>query len=489
MASKILLTIGGIDYTSYIDIGSVHVDNNVVMTSDSAGLTLQLDGELPRPFAGQEFIWSTVDTTSGVELARDFGGVVVQISETTEGPSLMYNVVVKSYEHWFNRHLVVEWYSQYYVAGTRSQLLALVPGDAANMNISVTNGNGDGIVNRIVKQYCPGFTCNNVMPTPNQIVPQYFNYTTPSNAIKNIADQLEYGFYIDYYKDVHFYPFEQLKSPLPNNVLDVDNDLASYGDLELVEDGQQVYNRIFLRGFKTRSANSLNLSFPGDDTTVQWSLGYRVSSLKNDISVAVYMNVANYNADISFQTTGVATLGVPMTMKKDIVDGAPNQPGGLQTAYIHYTQHLLRIPNYDGSMTPVSTGQIVAAHFYYMKDVIYMGQDAMSQVAIAAVEGSDGVYEYSQEDKSLTNSTIAAPQSKAQLLVQKYGVPQITGSFESYTSGWRAGQSFTLVTRKRMGGINTKMYVLRVTKTIVNNINGNFMVRNQIEFANSPYLV
>lgn len=463
MPSQIRLTMGGIDYTKYAFIGSVHVDNNVVMTSDSAGLTLQLDGELPRPYAGQEFIWSTVDTVTGVETARDFGGVVVQVTETTEGSSLIYEVVVKSYDHWFDRHLVVYWYNQ----------------DKAST-----------IVKAIVKQYCPGFTSNNVVTTTATIVPQYFNYTKPSDAIKNIANQLHYGYYIDYYKDVHFYPYEQWKSPLPNNILDVDNDLVNYGDLILTEDGQQVYNRIFLRGFKTRSSDYFNLSFLGDSNSTQWSLGYRVSSLAGDIKVAVFPSLASYNADTQFKTTGVPTnSSYAMTIKKDLVDGAPNQAGVTNTAYVHYTQHLLRIPNYNGTSTPVPTGSVIGCFFYYMKSVIYMGQDPQSQAKIAKIEGTDGIYEYSTEDKSLTNSTISAPQSKAQLMVQKYGVPQITGSFESFTSGWRAGQMFTLVTKKRMGAINAKMYVHRVSKSIINNVEGNYVVRNVIQFANSPYLV
>jgi len=489
MASRIKLSIGGIDYTHYTDISSVRVDNNVVMTSDSATITIQLDGELNRPFAGQEFIWSTVDATTGVEISRDFGGVVVQVKETTDGPSLIYNVIIKSYDHWFDRHLVVDWFSQYYVAGTRTQLLSIVPADSANLNDTVSNGNGDGIINRIVTKYCPGFTCNNVVPTATQVVPQYFNYTKPSAALKAIADQLEYGYYIDYYKDVHFYPFEQLKSPLPNNVLDVDNDLVNYGELLIIEDAQQVYNRIFLRGFKTRSSGYLNLSFTADSSTIQWSLGYRVSSIKGDIKVAVFPTMSAYTSDTSFQTTGTPVNGTLMIMKKDIVDGAPNQPGASTTAYIHYTQHLLRIPNYNGTNIPIPTGSVIGAHFYYMKDVVYMGQDVQAQTTVGKTEGTDGIYEYSHEDKALTNSTIAAPQSKAQLLVQKYGVPQITGTFESFLSGWKAGQMFTLVTRKRMGGLSAKMYVLRVTKTIVNNINGAYIVKNEIQFANSPYLV
>lgn len=479
---------GGVDYTPYTSLEDVSIQNNMVMTSDTGTIIVQLDGELPRPKCGQEFIWHTIDSVTQSELTRDFGGVVVTVQEDTEGTSLIYTITVKSYEHWFNRHLVTYWYNQYYASGTKAQLLALKPSDSANINDTVDNGNGDGIVNRIVEGFCPGFTCNNVQPIGNMVIPQYFNYVAPSDAIKTIANQLEYGYYIDYYKDVHFYPFETFKSPLPGNILNADTDLTSYGDLEIIEDGQQTYNKVFLKGFKTRNASPVNLSFLGDGSTKQWSLGYRVSSFKGDIAVAVYSSMSAYTADTTFQTTGVTTGGTQMTIKRDIVDGAPDQTSTSNTAYVQYTQYLLRLPNYAGAGV-VPSGKVIGVFFHYLKDIVYMGQNTQAQTTTAAIEGTDGIYEYAVDDKSLTNSTVGAPQAKAQLLLQKYSMPQISGTFTSYLSGWRAGQCFQLVTNKRMGGINQTMYVLQNTKTIVNNVEGSFVTMNQITFANSPYLV
>jgi hypothetical protein len=488
LASQIQILFGGVDYTKYVDLESVSIQNNMVMTSDTGTVIVQLDGELSRPKCGQEFIWHTIDSVSGLELTRDFGGVAVTVQEDTYGTSLVYTITVKSYDHWFNRHLVVYWFNQYYAAGTKAQLLSLVPGDSANINNTVNNGNGDGIVNRIVENFCPGFTCNNVQAVSNTVIPQYFNYVTPSDAIKAIADQLEYGYYIDYYKDLHFYSFENFRSPLPNNTLDVDNDLVNYGDLEIIEDGQQTYNKVFLKGFKTRVSTPLLLTFLSDGSSQQWSLGYRVSSFKGDIAVAVFSSMSAYTADTTFQTTGVTTGGTQMTIARDIVDGAPGQASASNTAYIQYTQYLLRLPNYNGAGI-MPTGKVIGVYFHYLKDVIYMGQDMQAQATIAAIEGTDGCYEYAVDDKSLTNSTIGAPQAKAQLLLQKYRLPQISGTFTSYLSGWRAGQSFQLVTTARMGGVNQRMYVLQVTKSIISNVDGTYVTMNQIQFANSPYLV
>ena len=493
MANQVMFSFGGIDYTKYVDIDSVNFTNDMVMTSDTGSVIIQLDGELPRPMCGQIFLWTQINSATLVEVpnAREFGGVVVTVQEDTEGNSLLYTVTVKSFDHWLNRMLVVNWYNQYYVSGTKAQLLAAVPGDSANINNTATNGNGDGIINRIIEQYCPGFTCNNVQCVPNQIVPQYFNYSTVTNAITTIANQLEMGYYVDYYKDVHFYSFEYFPSPLPGNTLYADTDLTSYGDLEIIEDGQQTYNQIYLKGFKTRNPVAMKLSFVCDGNTSQWSLGYRVSSAKGDIAVGIFPSITAYLLDTTFQTTGVVTYAgaTQATIARDIVDGAPNQGSASNTAYVQYTQYLVRLPNYNGTNQPPTNGMAIGVFFHYLQDTVYMGQDLAAQRALAAIEGTSGIYQYSVDDKSLTNSTLGAPQAKAQLMLQKYARPQISGSFISYLPGWRAGQCFQLVTNKRFGGINQTMYVQENVKTMINNVNGTYLTQNTITFANSPYLV
>lgn len=432
------------------------------MTSDTASCDVWLlPGQMPRPRAGQEFIWQDWDYTNQTEIGREFGGVVVNVDENVDGIYLVYSLTVKSYTHWFDRHLVIAWYNQDYA---------------------------HNVVKSIVNSFCPGFTTNNVQTTTAQVVPQYFNYQKASDCVKLVADQIGFGWYVDYWKDVHFYPAEFAVSPLPGNILDVDNDFTSYGDLTLTENGEQTFNKVFITGFKTRSTNYTNLTFPGDGQTVQWSLGYRASSVKGDVSVAVFPSLVAYQSDTSFQTTGNPTNGTLLTLKRDIVDGAPDQASEVGTAYIHYTQHLIRVPNWNGTGAPAS-GTVVAAHFYYLRDMVYMGQDMAAQNTIVQIEGTDGVYEYATQDKSLTNSTIAAAQAKAEMLVRKYGRPQLRGSFTTFTSKWRAGQYFTLVTQKRMDGIRKTMFVQRVRKQLIANKDGNYVVQCTVEFADSPYLV
>jgi hypothetical protein len=484
LASNVQILIKGIDYSAYIPYETVSVDNNIVNTNDTMGFNVEFDPDVDklvdtngnpiaavRPRCGQEVIWQNpnvqiIAPDGSQQPFRMFGGVITDVKEDVDGPNLVYHVQAKAYTVWFDRHLVTGFYNQ---------------------------DNPEKIIKSIINKYAPSFTTYNIQNTNVQVTTQYFDYVKPSEAIKSIADQLEMGFYIDNFRDCHFYTAETFTSPLPNNLLDVDKDVQNYGDLELEENADQVYTKIFLKGFKTRSPNFTLLNFAGNSSDNQWSLGYRPSSLKGDIAVVVYASMADYLADTSFRSGGSNTLGTAMTIKRDIADGSPEQQGANNTAYINYSESLVRVPNFNNA-GDVPSGYVVAVRFYYLRDMVFLAQDPSASSKIASIEGTDGVYEYAHTDKSLTNSTLAAAQAKGQLMLMKYGAPQIKGTFTTYfngtsSSGWVAGQYFILRTQRRFGGLNEVMFVQRVTKSIIKNDQNALIILYTIEFADSQYLV
>lgn len=486
MASSVQILLDTLDVTSLIEYNTITVDNNVIMTSDTMDFTMIVyPGDtvtdtstgskvaFVRPKCGNDLVWQNpnaiISAPGGSRLPfREFGGVVVEVHETVEGPTSIYTVHAKSYVQWLDRHLVQGWWPQQAPEAT---------------------------VKQIVSQFCPGFTTYNIQSTGTTVAPTYSDYQTVSDAIQSVADEVQMGWYVDYFKDVHMYTLEAFPSPLPNNTLDVDNDLVNYGNLEIVENSEQQCNKIFIKGFKTRSAEEYFLPFPTDGQTLQWSMGYRVSSVTGDVTCVVYDSMAQYNADTSFKNGGKNTAGTLLKLKRDIIDGAPDRGGDSNTAYIHYTQHLLRVPNWNGTNAAIPSGKVLVARFHYLKDMVWLGQDPEAQGKTSKVEGgTDGVYENVYQDASLTNSTISAVQSKGQLILMKYRFPQISGTFEAYfnstsKTGWVAGQNFILKTAKRFGGINDVMFVQRVTKSVIKNDSGSLIVFYSIEFADSPYLI
>lgn len=451
-----------VDYSAYIEVSSVQTNNNVIMTQDSMNFNVTLNEELPTPRVGMEVIWRLWDYAANQEVNREYGGVITSVKETTYGTSLEYAVNCESYLRWFDRKLVTGYYQQ-------------APAET--------------VIQQVVSKYCPGFEAKlnteggTVEKTGLYIVPQYFNYQRPSQAIKLVADQVQRGWYIDYYRKLHFFRYEGFPTPLPGNTLDVDNDVVSYGDLELAEDGEQVYNRFTIRGYKERSPNTYTLTYVADGDTHQWSLGYRVSSAKGDVVVKV--------------TAPGGAVSYP-AVKKDVLDGIPGQGGDPSVVYIHFTQHLIRFA------IPPDAGTRIDVTFYYLIDKKRTDQYDKSVAYMKAIEGdvySDGVYEYATFDKSLTNSTMESVTAKLEILAYKYGTPTLRGNFKSYVPGWRAGQSFSMST-KRMGGIKPKdgaWYVHRVSKRWIQGVQqvdpnnpkpwDASPIEYTIECANKPYMV
>lgn len=84
------------------------------------------------------------------------------------------------------------------------------------------------VIEEIIETYCPdlGITTNNVLEnaTIDQIT---FNYVQVSQALRQICELTGYFWYIDYDKDIHFFPLTQNPAPLS-----LTDDLKSYRFIE-----------------------------------------------------------------------------------------------------------------------------------------------------------------------------------------------------------------------------------------------------------------
>jgi len=450
LSIQLRLLLRGVDYAPYVDTQTVEASNNVVMSQDGMSFTIYLTYDevisVGRPKAGMEVIWQRWDSSLLVEVGREFAGVITSVRETAEGVGFAYAVGCQSYLRWFDRKLILGFFQQ--------QTLG-------------------SFVNQVISEYCQGFTTNNVS-SPFMIIPQYANYQRPSQMIKNACDQVGYGFYIDYYRDAHLFRAEDFASPLPGNTLQVDTDFVNYGDLELNEDSEQVYNFITIRGYKRRANSPFTLNYVGDGTTTQWQLGYRFSSATGDSLVSVN--------------------GVNFPVVRDILDGLPGQVNDPTKAYVHWTQHFLRFAN------PPAPGAVISFTGYPLVDRSYPRGDSEAIDYMNEIEDdpySDGIYEMSHQNKSFTASTDGAVKSSLEMLLLKHGLPTVAGSMTSFTQGWRAGQMFRMVSSNRLGpggstGItyDTRWYVHRVSKKWIQpDHDALTAIQYTIEFSDKPYLL
>jgi hypothetical protein len=395
-------------------------------------------GAFPRPQGGNEIVF-----LNGV--VREFAGVIVSVEEEEENPdTMLYRVTCKDYSHWFDHRLVVEDY----------------PSQAADLIVK-------DIVNRYASASGITFTTASVQPGP-VIAQQQFNYVPPSESVKTIADTLEYNWYIDYYKDVHFAVLESFVSPLPDNTLNPDLEASRtlYHDLVLSEDVAQVKNRIYLKDFKTRSPGRVPFNQVGDGVSTWFPLGYEPWSI-DPVDITALID------------------GAPQPVK---LDGRDGQVGDGQVGpgvFVCFDNLGVRL----NQALPV--GAVLSGNFAPKIQMPIVVDDAESQAVMKAREvGTDGVYEHAVQDPSLSAATIDTARLKGQLLVYKYGLPKMVGRFGSYFQGWRAGQCFRLVSTRRMGGLDQKMYVVKVTKSIVRaDPAGDNVLHYTVEVSDTPFVV
>ncbi len=426
------LTIGGVDRFPKIDPSSVVVSEALGMKANTLAFEMVVkDDDVPRPFGGQEVILAAAD--------REFAGELVNVKEEQLRPgAYRYRCTCRDYTHLFDRRLVVE----DYVAQS-----------------------ADLIVKDIVSRFTSGFTSANVQAAFG-VPAQKLDHVYPSEAVQSLADLLEWQCYIDYFRDLHFFAIGT--SPAPIADIDIDSDLR-YHDLVLEEDVAQLKNRIYLTGFKNKSTGTYQRAFVGDGSTKFFPLGYEPGP--------------------DLTQTAVTVDAVARAVKTDVADNMPDVGGVDSAAYVCFTNMGMRF-----NVAPGNGSQIVAT-FPYMFEAQTVVEDPAAEVEMAAREGGDGIHEYHHSDPGLTSDTADPAAAKGQMILLKYAWPIITGSFGSYTPGWRPGQSFRLHSAKRFKdrngvAIDAQMYVHTVEKTIVQQLPGQSpLMHYNIGIGDSPYVV
>lgn len=241
----ITININSIDRSDHIDWSSVDVRQN---------LTHQVDTLRFRYFKGDRAYTPAI--TDEIEVYDDatkiFGGQIVNIDESVSSGAggLVYNIDCIDHTYEFDSELVAEVYE----SQTVEQIIA-----------------------HIVANYTDGsFTINNVVSTflIDKVV---FNQVEPSKCLKRLAKALNYYWYIDPDKDVHFFPI--LSESAPFEITD-DNGNTVYKTMVRKMEGSQIANRCVVRGGLYNEASTFTdeITVSGS-TSLSFTLPYRMANL------------------------------------------------------------------------------------------------------------------------------------------------------------------------------------------------------------------
>ncbi len=256
------------------------------------------------------------------------------------------------------------------------------------------------IVNDLVSRYCTGFTVTNVENPGATLDRIQFNYQYISECFQQLADQTGYDWYVDYDKDIHFFPIET--NDAPSELLD---NGTNFDQLIITPDNTQIANKIWVRG-----GDYLSNAYPQDPiTAVAGQTEFPIRYFPHEITVEV---------DSVAKTVGI-----------EFVDDA-----GGHDFLLNYNEKLLKIDTIT-----MTGGEIIDIEYKYETPILALVQSTQSQIIlIAAHGGGDGVKEKYIKDDKIKTLEQAEEVGQGELL--KFAFQLVEGSFTSYNSGWRSGQ-------------------------------------------------
>jgi hypothetical protein len=249
------------------------------------------------------------------------------------------------------------------------------------------------IIADLVTRYCVGLgiTTTNVVEgvTINSIK---FNYIQLSQCLRKIAQLAGRNWYIDYDKDVHYFPLTTNPAPF-----DIDSSTNTYSSLNISKDGSQLKNRVYVRGGTKRS----------DPTTY---------SVKGD-GAARQFPVPDKPHDVSITVNGVSkSVGI-----KNVDTSGYNYYVNFQEKYIEQ----------DSGLTILATTDTLAVTYTYDIPILVAVEDTASIM-------ENGVKEFAIFDKTIDTTQAARDRASAELT--DYANDIIEGSFVTHTGGFRSGQ-------------------------------------------------
>lgn len=370
---SVVVTIEGVDRTESVVFNSVRKTDNLNQQVDTLDFKVRKYGSLTYvPSLGDEVIM-TKDGT------RIFGGVVVRIVENLKSAKILeYKVQCNDYSQFLKRELVTERYENQTVGYIIADLVANYTTDS----FTTTNVTG-------------GLTIESIS----------FNRLNVADGLQKLADALSYVWYVDYQKDIHFFPKNTESGPA---LSDTSGNFI-FDSLEIMEDLTQIRNVVLVQGGERESDTPRTEVHDGDGTKTQFSLANKYAS-KPTVEVG-----------------GVAqTVGVEFLDDDTSFDVMWN----FNEKYLRFT----------AGNTPASgTNNIEVSGTYLYPIVVNVPNNA----SIAEF----GRYEFAITDRSIRSQDEAIRRAIAELT--SYQNELYEGSFRTYSDSFRSGQVIAINSTQR----------------------------------------
>jgi hypothetical protein len=378
---SITVTLAGTDRTSQIEQDSLEVQQIIGAQRDTARLVY-------KKFGSRTYVPAALDTV----LIQDgstsiFGGRVTNITQLnlTNADGIIFQLDCADYSIDLDSELV----SQEYDGMTIGAIIA-----------------------DILTNFSSGFTGSTVSCgfTVTSIV---FNQVPISQALKRLADLVQYDWYVDAAKDVHFFP--KYTELAPFNLTDSSGNYVN-SSLQTIKDATQLANSVKVRGGTYPGSTYSDTITVKGSVTKSWVLPYKFDAT----TLTVTINGAS-------KTVGV--YGIDTFSTKDVLYRDQDQSIQVQSARA------------DGDT------------------VAFSGTPLIPVLAVAADSASIALYgtrEKLVEDTSIVDIDTARQRAIVELTAYKN--PLGEAHFDTYTAGLHVGQVININSSRR--SVNDD-YILR----------------------------
>lgn len=381
------ITLAGTDLTSQIDQNQFQVQQIIGPQKNTTTLIYKKFGT--RSYVPQVF--DTVLIQDGTSTI--FGGRIATVTETPVNPAagVVYQLDCTDYSIDLDSMLVSKEYD--------------------GMTIGA-------IIADILLNFAPTFTGTHVNCgfTLTKIV---FNQVTISQALKRLANLVQYDWFVDPVKDIHFAP--KYTTLAPFNLTDTSGNYVN-SSLQTIFDGTQIANSIKVRGGTYLGTTYSDTITVKGSVTASWVLPYKfdVSSLTITINgtskiVGVYGKNTFLNADVLYRDAD-------------------------QSIQV---------------LNPLADGSTVA----------FSGTPLIPVLAVAADAGSIALY--GTREKLITDTStvdIDTARQRATIELAAYKDPQGELDFDTYVPGLNIGQVINLTSAIR--GLNEDYLIRQMTCTV-----------------------
>jgi len=356
------ITINAVEAKDEIKKGSLRITDQINNRTDICQFTIERTavGGL-KPLVNQEVI-ATLDGD------RIFGGTIIAIQEKVIGhTTVQYDVRCADYVHELDRMLIVERYE-----------------DTA----------AEDVIADLVTTYASGFTVSGVS-APKVLASVAFNRITMSQALQKIAKLLNYSWYVDYNKDIHF--FNKNAKAAPFNLSDTSANYV-FESLEVNRDISQIRNSIFVQGGEAE----------GEERTET----YVADAGQSEFPLAnKFANLPDIEVDDDLQTAGTDYLSDPASYEV---------LWNFNEKYIKFTAGNEMTGGEEINITGIPLFPILV--------------NVPSPVSI----GEYGKFEFEIVDKTIKSRDEAVDRALAEL--DAYSATINEANFDTTTSGLRSGQ-------------------------------------------------